>query len=259
MTYAIDHLTFSAPLTLEAYQQAERFQKQHSSPQKARQVYLNTLAIYAVNHFCKCMGIKTDLQASSNFDLITQTLMDVSDLELPNLGKLECRPVLPDENTCYIPPEAKENRIGYIAVRINEPSREATLLGFVSPLNLDELSSQIQMSQLKPLENLLAHLSGIELFKSDDPAAIRVRERLTTQSISEIVAQFERLYRTVSKDEWRFEGGDVLAGFVRQEAAIREKSSASIANRESLDDDELIECQDLAEELLEKLGEIWQD
>jgi len=54
--------------------------------------------------------------------------LDVADVEIPNLGKLECRPVLPETQVVHIPPEVWSDRL---AMWLLEDHRfSATLLGF---------------------------------------------------------------------------------------------------------------------------------
>ncbi|MGH2415128.1 MAG: DUF1822 family protein, partial [Microcystaceae cyanobacterium] len=147
-------LTFTVPLVQAARQLAEQFAKQQINPQKAQQVYLNTLAVYAVRFYLKCMGIETDWETSDSYNPVMQTLMDVADLEIPNLGKLECRPVLPENQSVYIPPEVWSDRIGYMAVKLDESLREAILLGFTQTASTEELP----ISQWQSLGDLLEHL-----------------------------------------------------------------------------------------------------
>ena len=90
-----------------------------------------------------------------------QTLMDVADLSVTGLGKLECRPVLPATQVVHIPPEVWSDRIGYVAVHLDRSLREATLLGFTKTVSTDELP----ISQLRSLEDLLEHLIQIRQAK----------------------------------------------------------------------------------------------
>ena len=103
-------LTLSIPLTLAAHHQAQLFYQQHPNPLKAKQVYLNTLAVEAVQTYLSWLDIATSLQTSDSCDPIMQTLTDVADLGLPERGRLECRSVLPGAKTCYIPPEVNADR-----------------------------------------------------------------------------------------------------------------------------------------------------
>lgn len=91
--------------------------------------------------------------------------------------------------------------------------------------------------------------SGTTFLKSDDPVAVRVREVLGFRSIPEVVAQLEQIYRTCPEDEWRYAGGEVLAGSFQTVGTKRESNI----------EDAEIELQDLAESLLEKLAKIWRN
>lgn len=147
-------LTLPVPLTLKGHHTAQLFYQQHSDPQKAKQVYLNTLAIEAVHSYLGWLGIATDLQASDSWNPAIQALADVSDLEIPGQGKLECRPVLPGATVCRVSPEAWSDRIGYVAVRLDAELETATLLGFVPSVDTEELP----LSQLQSIATLLDHL-----------------------------------------------------------------------------------------------------
>ncbi|GET44334.1 DUF1822 family protein [Microseira wollei] len=149
-------LTFTLPLGSNAHALAKQFWRQQSDSQKAKQVYLNTLAVYAVNFYLNCMGIKTNWSASYSCNSIRQILADVADLEIPHVGLLECRPVLPKMQAIDIPPEAWSDRIGYVAVQLDESLRMATLLGFSETAGTGELA----VEQLQSLEDLLAHLTA---------------------------------------------------------------------------------------------------
>lgn len=146
--------TFSVSLALEAHTQAEQFRRQHSSPAKAKQVYLNTLAVYAVNFYLDCLGIETDLNRSSSWNPIQQTLLDTADLHLKSYGSLECRPVLLGATAVSVPSEVHQGRIGYVAVQLDQDLRQATLLGFIP----NAVSETIPLDQLQPLEGLIEHI-----------------------------------------------------------------------------------------------------
>jgi hypothetical protein len=155
-------MTFTVPLFQPVHLISKHFSQQQSNQKKAKQVYLNTLAVFAVNFYLRCMGIKTDWNASDSWDPVMQAMMDVADLEIPNHGKLECRPVLPETQVVYIPPEVWSDRIGYVAVQLDQSLKEATLQGFVETVLIEELP----LSQLRSLEDLLEHLSQIRQAKS---------------------------------------------------------------------------------------------
>ena len=155
MIYSTEQdLTLPVPLTLRGHQTAQLFHQQHSDTQKAKQVYLNTLAIDAVHSYLSWLGIATDLQASDSWNLAIQALADVADLEIAGQGKLECRPVLPGSAVCSVPPETWSDRIGYVAVRLDADLQTATLLGFVPKVDAEE----VPLSQFQSIAVLLEHL-----------------------------------------------------------------------------------------------------
>ena len=140
---------FTVPLTLEPHHQAEQFRKHQTSPQKAKQVYLNTLAIYATRFYLECLGYEPDLAASDGLNPVQQMLLGTSALAVKDYGQLECVPVVGGEMEVAIAPELHQDRLGYIAVHIDNSLRTATLLGFVT-----EAAQHISLSQLQPMENL---------------------------------------------------------------------------------------------------------
>lgn len=149
--------SLTVPLSSSAHCLAEQFWRQQSNPQQAKQVYLNTLAVSAVDFYLRCMEIETDWQASQSWNPVMQSLMNVADLEVKNHGKLECRPVLPEMQAIYIPPEVWSDRIGYVAVQLDPSLQEAMLLGFTRTASAQE----VPLSQLQSLADLLEHLSQI--------------------------------------------------------------------------------------------------
>jgi hypothetical protein len=165
-------LTFTVSLLRPAHQLAEKFCQHQSNLQKAEQVYLNTLAIYAVNYHLQCLGFETDWTHSDSWDSIMQTFLDVADLEVKNYGKLECRPVSPDAQVIYVPQEVWEGRIGYVAVQLDESLEEATLLGFAETVSTQELA----LGELRSLEELPDYLSQ---FKQAQAEAVREQANLS--------------------------------------------------------------------------------
>ena len=152
-----ESLTFTVPLSSSAYHLAEQFCRQQSNQKKAKQVYLNTLAVSAVNFYLRCMGIETNWEGSQSRNPVMLSILDVADIEILNLGKLECRPVLPQDQIIHIPSEVWSDRIGYVAVQLDQSLKQATLLGFSQTAGDGELP----ISELRSLEDLLEHLRQI--------------------------------------------------------------------------------------------------
>jgi hypothetical protein len=94
--------------------------------------------------------------------------MDVADLEISHLGKLECRPVLPQADIVSIPPEVWSERIGYVAVQLDSSLQEATLLGFTTTV---PESGELPIAQLQAITELPAYIQQIQLAK---PSPVQV-------------------------------------------------------------------------------------
>lgn len=137
------------PITRMARQQAQAFANTQPTPQKAEQVRLNTLAVYVIHDYLEMIGVPTSLAASDSWNPITRLCADVADLEIIGIGRLECRPLITDAQTCYIPPEVCCDRLGYVVVQIDESAGEARVFGF-SPT----AQSELPLNQLQPIEAL---------------------------------------------------------------------------------------------------------
>lgn len=153
----IENFALALPITQAARGIAQQFAQQQPTPEKVEQVRLNTLAVCVVNDYLQMMGILCDLAASDSWNPVMRLCVDVADVEVTGVGRLECRPIKADEQTCYIPPEVWQDRIGYVVVQLDEPLREATVLGFAPTAAMEELP----ISQLQPLEDLLDRLSKL--------------------------------------------------------------------------------------------------
>ena len=148
--------TFTVSLAQSTHRLAEQFCQHHTDWQKAEQVYLNTLAVYAVDYYLNCLGYETDRQHSGSHNVVIQSLLDVADLIVKDYGRLECRPISTDTKTVYIPQEVWHDRLGYVAVAFNDALDEAEILGFFQQVEAIE----VPLSQLQPLDNLSDYLSS---------------------------------------------------------------------------------------------------
>ncbi|PAX53428.1 hypothetical protein CK510_14030 [Brunnivagina elsteri CCALA 953] len=154
-------LTFTVPLSFEAHSLAQKCRQGISNQAKAEQVYLNTLALYAVDNYLRCMGFKTDWEESDSRDNVAMIIMDVADLTVKNIGKLECRPVFADADILQIPPEVWEDRVGYVAVQLDSTLKSANILGFTR-----DAVAEFPLNKLQSLSDFLLYLSELEVVES---------------------------------------------------------------------------------------------
>ncbi len=237
------------PLDLSIHSKAKDLAAGQSTVEKGKRVYLNALAVYAVHSYLKWLQIPTDLNESNCLNPVKAALSNVADLVIPHVGILECCPVLPQQTVILLPSDI-ENRIGYVAIQFQESLDSVQILGFAPAFDEVNPPAQLAVSELQSIEDLIEQITRLEeaiaFLQTDDPVAIQVRSALENKPLSEIVARFERLYRTGDEVEWRYAGGEILAV----------NATAVSATRETIQPDDS-ELQDLAEMLMDKLAEIW--
>jgi hypothetical protein len=141
---------FTIALDREAHRWAKTFASKQTTVSKGRKVYLNTLAVCAVQQYLKIV-CQLQLTPGDAWSLSHQSILDTADLVIPGLGKIECRSILPGEHEMVVPPESIDDRIGYVAVQFNEELSEVDLLGCTQHLS----SGSILLEQLAPIESLI--------------------------------------------------------------------------------------------------------
>ena len=147
------------PITTKNREVAHQFAVEQTTKEKATQVFYNTLAILAVQSYLEMMDLATDLLGSDSWNPVMRAFDDVADLNIANLGKLECRPLKDSDPNCHIPLEVQDLRLGYVVVKIDDSFKKATLLGFTPQV----VNSTIAITDLKPLEALIDHLHELKV------------------------------------------------------------------------------------------------
>ncbi|MBR8829051.1 MAG: DUF1822 family protein [Gomphosphaeria aponina SAG 52.96 = DSM 107014] len=150
----INSQLLTVPLKQQAHIYAQQFAAEQATIEKGKQVYLNTLAVCAVRSYLQWLAIENTVAQSECWHPGFRAIFNVADLDLPQLGKkLECIPVLPGQNALVIPPEAIENRLGYVGVQFREELEEVELLGFLPAQKTRH--EAIPLTQLKSLDDLI--------------------------------------------------------------------------------------------------------
>ncbi|NEQ66829.1 MAG: DUF1822 family protein [Symploca sp. SIO2D2] len=150
------------PLASKAHQLAEQFAAEQISADKYKQVYLNTLSVYAVSRYLKRLQVETDLSQGDSWNAVKRLLFDVADLVLPGIGKLECRWVMPGETACALPEDVPEDLIGYLVVQFPKSLDQAQLLGFYPAVAGINPPEQIQLKELQPREVFIDQITKLE-------------------------------------------------------------------------------------------------
>ena len=181
-------LTFKVNFPADILSKANQTRQLQASPARAKQSYLNVLAVYAVEFYCQCMGI--DAQADDSASPIMQTLLDIADLKVGD-SRFECRPVTPQQDMCLIPPEVMEDRSGYVMVEVNVEESTATILGFRATVT----DGVLQRNALQPLDDL------IDLLLPSDPIGEQLQS--VAASLTQLPTMLGNWLNNVFETPWQ--------------------------------------------------------
>jgi hypothetical protein len=154
-----ENIALLLPITSENRTIAHNFATQQVNSQKAEQVLYNTLAVLVVKNYLEMLDIATDISNSDSWNPIMRICSNVADLNILDLGKLECRPLKNFDSSFYIPMEVWDLRIGYVAVRIDESLKHAAILGFIPQVATERLA----ITNLRPIESLIDRLHDLRV------------------------------------------------------------------------------------------------
>jgi hypothetical protein len=195
--------TFPIPLSEPMLQIAKQFSQRQSTPEKSQQVYLNTLAVLAMDFYCQCLEIETKIPESDSWNVVQQTLLNVADLVISGIGKLECRPLISGGDTCHVPPEVWDDRIGFVAVEINLEQAEALLLGFMPKVTTESVT----LSAFHSLEPLLTCLNPQESINPQGSTPPLMK------ALAQKITHLGQWLQRVIEPEWQMINfGDLMSG-----------------------------------------------
>jgi Protein of unknown function (DUF1822) len=129
---------------------------QQASAKDDRQIYLNSLALYAADWYLQCLQFQT--QHDDRADWWIQYLSRSATLEIVGIGKLECVPVTGDAVTATISPDLQFDRIGYLFVKLDESLTSAQIIG-LSP----KYSETVRLDRLQSTDRLIDYLCDLEV------------------------------------------------------------------------------------------------
>jgi hypothetical protein len=156
------------PLVQKAHALAQQFAQEQATPQQAKQVYFNTLAVYAVHTHLHRLEIETDLSQGDSWNSTLRAMFHSADLLLPEIGRLECCPILPGQ-TQMILPDGLEARIGCVAVQFNEQLDVVQLIGFVNTAEIPEKTTEWSIAKLQPFDAFIEYLPELEPLLNKTP------------------------------------------------------------------------------------------
>ncbi|WP_172190618.1 DUF1822 family protein [Microcoleus asticus] len=145
----------------EIYNLALAFASEQADLKKGQQVFYNTLTVWAVNHLLGWMEFETILDKDESENQVLQGILDVADLMLPGIGKIECCRIGEGETEISVP--VQDDCIAYIFVQIVDSFDKVKLLGFFPAAGIHGDTVEISVADLQQFNNLSEYLERIEL------------------------------------------------------------------------------------------------
>jgi Protein of unknown function (DUF1822) len=178
--------SFTIDLDRTAHATAAKFAAQQISIAKGRSVYLNTLAVCAVRQYLSMTcQLDVDLDCGDSWQVGMQSIMNVADLVIPHVGKVECLAVLPNATEISLPVDL-DDRIGYIIVQFNDDLDRVKLCGFIRRSTAEVIS--IDSAEIQSIDTLLDLIYSTQILGTGwepiiQPGFDRDREIETTDAI----------------------------------------------------------------------------
>lgn len=153
--------SFTIPLGTQAHDSARKCShavcNTDKDPDKKERVYLNSLAVCAVDFYLKFLGFETDLKQSNSQDKLMLQFLTKADLLVSNIGRFECIPVEENASWSEISPDVCFERVGYIFVKLDASQTEAVILGFIKTHK-----TKVDLNQLQSVDDLIDYLTDLE-------------------------------------------------------------------------------------------------
>lgn len=181
---------------------ARKLAAEQTTEEKAKKVYQNTVALGAVASYLDWMEFKTDLSQGESWNSAIRHFNDVADLVLPDIGRIECRPLCGHETAISLPPEATENRIGCVLVELEEEADKVKILGFVPADDGGNLPKVVTLEDLQSLEELTELLGEFE-FKAKAVTKPTINIETLTATVTETVEKLSQWFDDNFGQSWQ--------------------------------------------------------
>lgn len=256
----------TVPLRKEAHHFARLFAAEQINVEKGKQVYFNTLAVYAVHSYLKWLQIPSDLDAGESWHPIHRITGNVADLVVPGYGVLECCPILPNHQDFTISSECL-NRTAYIAVQFKDTLNEVDLLGFYSSVDPNKLSTHtIRLDQLLPIDDLGDRLllmgDMIAFLESDNPLVATLKELIDDEETKpELLTSIDLVREERKNRQFNALKSQLNRLFSEKEKSVLQTTREVLVRKVDEVNDEEVEEQfdEFVEELLTEFQQIWRE
>lgn len=180
-------------LTPISHDRAQALSANHANKMLRKEVCLNTLAVYAVHYYLldEC-DLWSEPEASHSTHPVYQMLDAAAgltlprDLYIPEVGRIDCCALLPNQTEITIPQENIAQTVAYVAVRFKPDTlQEVELLGFFrsfdpsDPYPVVEIGdTDVGWQPMAALEAYLEERYKLQQFKNSDAPTIQHLQNL---------------------------------------------------------------------------------
>ncbi|MEG4166532.1 MULTISPECIES: DUF1822 family protein [unclassified Microcoleus] len=149
------------PIDAKVYNLALGYASEQANLENGLKLFYNTMTVWAVNHLIGWMDFETILDKDDDWTVAIESALELADLELPGIGKIQCCRIGEGETKICVP--VQNDRIAYIFVELPDSLDKVKLLGFLSAADIHGDTVQISVADLQPFDRLSDYLETIEL------------------------------------------------------------------------------------------------
>jgi Protein of unknown function (DUF1822) len=241
----------------EAHRWAQLFASKQSDVPTGKQVYYNTLSVFAVDDYLHTLGIATNLEDSDSWYPGLTSPPDSAELKLVDLGAIECRPVLATATEVVLP--FPGNEIAYVIVQLSAALDSVTLCGYAQA----NTTGTIDLNNLRPIEDLpnylgklrdgfdrleIIDLERLDPLMSEFLAEVSAREMLSLLARSLPIYESDARERSKKLEFQQLLGSNFATTSVKKSANIEEQQLEELQQADKI--------RDLAAGWLEILNQI---
>ncbi|MEG4210362.1 DUF1822 family protein [Microcoleus sp. S13_B4] len=86
------------PIDAKVYNLALAYASEQANLENGLKLFYNTMTVWAVNHFLGWMEFETILDKHDDWTLAIEAVLDLADLMLPGIGKIQCCRICEEES-----------------------------------------------------------------------------------------------------------------------------------------------------------------
>jgi Protein of unknown function (DUF1822) len=195
----LQELAILFPIPASFRRQARDYALQYFVQDVQHRIYCNTLAVLVAEAYFRLLGFETNLAKPARWKAFRRLWSEANELELPGLGNLECRCITTGQQTATLPPEALNDRIGYLFIEIESSEKLARLIGFLPAFHSEPLDIEVAIADLQSMDDLIDYLVQQE---SSSPAEIAATSDLTREFAEARITYLRNWLDSIYTPDW---------------------------------------------------------